>query len=211
MPSWGEFRIAQHLNKSRILITKLVLLAAIFGMVFGAPLPVFAEQSPLHETLDMLGLVLLFACALGRLYCTAFLGGYKNAALVMHGPFSISRNPLYFCSFLGACGIALISSHLILIAVLPTTYCLVYFSLIRREEAHLMEQFGESYREYCARVPRFFPKFSAYTVPETVTMYPRFLHNGLKDSLIWLSILPLSELVEYAQQTGLIVPFFLLP
>ena len=180
-------------------------------MLFGALPPAFASKTTLHECLDILGTIVVFLCALGRIYCTAFLGGHKNNSLVTYGPFSVSRNPLYFCSFLGACGIGLISNHVTLMIVLPLTFCLVYFSLIKREEVYLTAEFGDAYREYCAQVPRFFPDFKRYSVPETVTLYPRFLHNGIKDSIAWLCVLPFFETVEYLQRSGVLQTYFLLP
>lgn len=201
--------MAKQLNKNRIRLTKLVLILSLILTIFTVPLE--RSDTPGHEVLDMLGSLLIGACAMGRLFCTAFLGGYKNQSLITYGPFSVSRNPLYFCSFLGACGIALISNHLTLMVVIPGCFLLVYLALIAREEGFLREHFGEEYAAYCARVPRFFPKFHLYTVPETVPMVPKYMVKALKDSVLWFCVLPFFEVVEKLQDMGFLHAFFTLP
>lgn len=203
--------MAVALNKTRIRDTKLALIFAAIGVMFTSSMPIVNGQTPLHEFLDMLGSILVGTCALGRLYCTAFLGGHKNQSLVTYGPFSVCRNPLYFCSFLGACGIALITNHFLLMLALPLLFCAVYFSVIRREEDYLIGHFGEPYRGYCNTTPRFFPNFSLYHVPETVLMYPKHIHKGLKDCLMWLAAFPLVEGIEWMQAEHIIPTYFVLP
>jgi protein-S-isoprenylcysteine O-methyltransferase Ste14 len=201
--------MAKDLNKFRIRDTKLILILCGIMVLFSTPID--ENEGSLHRMLDMLGSVLVGMCALGRLYCTAFLGGHKNQSLITYGPFSVSRNPLYFCSFLGACGIALISNHLTLMVILPVAFCIVYFALISREEVYLIDHFGDDYKQYCLTTPRFLPNFRKHTVPETVTMYPKFIRRGLKDSLMWLSVLPIFELIEKLQESGILPTFFTFP
>ena len=203
--------MAVALNKTRIRDTKFVLVFALLAVVLTKPLAPMEGERHLHEIFDMAGAVLVGMCALGRLYCTAFLGGHKNQSLITYGPFSVSRNPLYFCSFLGACGIGLMTNHLTFILLLPATFCYVYFAMIAREEGFLREEFGADYARYCETTPRFFPNFAGYAVPETVTMYPKYIHKGLKDCLMWLAVMPLLELIEQLQMHGTLPTYFILP
>jgi protein-S-isoprenylcysteine O-methyltransferase Ste14 len=200
--------MARALNKSRIRDTRLVLILCFALVIFTEQ--VIRFKTPLHEMLDMLGSILVSLCVMGRIYSTAFLGGHKNALLVDYGPFSITRNPLYFCSFIGACGIALMSNHVVLMVLIPTLFCAVFFSVIQREEAFLREEFGAEYEAYCRKTPRFFPKFSLYHAPETVPLVPRFLLKSLNDAVLWLLALPFFECVEWLQHAGVIRPFFTL-
>jgi protein-S-isoprenylcysteine O-methyltransferase Ste14 len=80
----------------------------------------------------------------------------QNAYLVMHGPYRLVRNPMYT-------GVLVIGLSLGLamgtwLTPLATT---VVFTLMairtRTEEKYLIERFGDQYREYMARVGRFFP------------------------------------------------------
>ena len=200
--------MARALNRTRIRDTKLILLLCLVTMLTTRPL--IDVDSPLHQFFDMAGELLVALCVLGRVYCTAFLGGYKNQTLIHSGPFSVSRNPLYFCSFIGICGIALMSNHFVLMALIPTLFLGVYFSLITREEATLQQLFGADYANYCATTPRFWPRFGLYQAPSEMLVSPKLLLNAVKDGLLWFLALPIFELIDHAQRSGLLKPLFTL-
>ncbi len=194
--------MARLLNGNRLKHSRYGLVLIVLISLFTTP--VVAEDSTPEMLFDMLGNALVFVCAIGRIYCTAFLGGHKNANLIDYGPFSISRNPLYFCSFIGACGTVLISGYVTMIILIPAWFWLVYDALIRREEEFLRGQFGAEYEAYCARTPRLLPRLSAYHAPETVAMYPETLKKALRDSLMWFAIWPAFEIIRSLQESGVI-------
>jgi protein-S-isoprenylcysteine O-methyltransferase Ste14 len=77
-----------------------------------------------------------------------------GSALVTHGLFALSRNPIYVAFrllFLGAC-LTWPGLSLGLVA-LGAAVCL--HQLTRYEEAYLTDRFGAAYRAYCARTPRY--------------------------------------------------------
>ena len=160
--------MAQKLNKSRMFNSKVALILAFLLILFSRQ--IWENESPLHELLDFSGYFLIALCALGRVYSTAFLGGFKNKDLITYGPFSVVRNPLYVFSLIGVTGIALISNHLAVIIGLPVFFLVLYTFLIKREEQFLESEFGESYQEYKKTVPRLLPNFSLYNAPETISM-----------------------------------------
>lgn len=187
--------MAHSLNKNRLRLSKLAVLFLIVGVLFTRPY--FDDETPTAELFEVFGNIFVIACILGRVYSTAFIGGRKNATLITYGPFSISRNPLYFFSFLGACGLGILSGHVILAIMAPIIFCLIYFPVIAREEAYLLEHFGEPYLSYCRTTPRFTPKLSRYHAPESVPMSPQHLRYALRDAMLWFCALPFFELVEY--------------
>lgn len=203
--------MAKALNKSRIRDTKLALALCAGIILFTQQMIGMRDETALHETLDFLGYVLITLCAVGRVYCTAFLGGHKNKELVDYGPFSLCRNPLYFCSFLGACGIALMSNHLVLFVAIPVAFWVVFINVIKREEEFLKVEFGEAYAAYCAKTPRLLPNFFLYHAPETSVLYPKFLLKGVKDGLMWFLAFPFIETVEYLQHAGILHPLLMIP
>jgi len=86
--------MAVSLNKNRILISKLLAVGALSILIFTHPS--LGEQHPFHVGIKTLGIVLTTLCVMGRIYSTAFLGGFKNQKLITHGIYSVMRNPLYF-------------------------------------------------------------------------------------------------------------------
>ena len=68
------------------------------------------------ENIGLTSAVLFFSGALlvgiatvGRLWCSLYISGYKTKQLVKTGPYSLSRNPLYFFSLLGAIGVGMVT------------------------------------------------------------------------------------------------------
>jgi protein-S-isoprenylcysteine O-methyltransferase Ste14 len=74
--------------------------------------------------------------------------------LVIEGPYRFTRNPMYtgiVIAYIGGC--AVVASLWPLFA-LPFAIILLYQLVIRREERHLTEAFGDDYREYQRQVGR---------------------------------------------------------
>jgi protein-S-isoprenylcysteine O-methyltransferase Ste14 len=82
----------------------------------------------------------------------------KDFQLAETGPYLLTRNPLYFGSFLLAAGFAVMSGNLIAAALLLIPSALIYPSVIRNEESHLERLFTDDFRAYKQKVPRFFPR-----------------------------------------------------
>jgi len=80
----------------------------------------------------------------------------KTARLVADGPYRRVRNPLYFANLLLALGMgAMLSPAGFLVEViLMIVFC---YRLILREEAELLANQGEAYRQYQEAVPRLAP------------------------------------------------------
>ena len=70
-----------------------------------------------------------------------------------HGPFAVSRNPIFLGMLAFVCGMTLWSPSAVTIALLAATYIALEVQ-IRGEEAYLASMHGEAYRNYCARVRR---------------------------------------------------------
>jgi protein-S-isoprenylcysteine O-methyltransferase Ste14 len=79
-----------------------------------------------------------------------------SARLVADGPYRFVRNPLYLGNILIALAMGLMASRLGL-AVLVVGNAIFVYRLILREEANLEATQGDSYRAYCAAVPRLIP------------------------------------------------------
>ena len=76
------------------------------------------------------------------------------SALLVSGPFRISRNPLYLCRCANLLWIGLLLDSAWLLAMVPVLAMLLDLLVIRGEEARLQAQFGEAYAAYRQRVRR---------------------------------------------------------
>jgi protein-S-isoprenylcysteine O-methyltransferase Ste14 len=75
-------------------------------------------------------------------------------AIVTHGPYRFTRNPIYLGMFLGQTGLAIGFDSLWILAML-IPFCLVLrYGVVTREEAYLARKFGGVYLDYKSRVRR---------------------------------------------------------
>lgn len=77
-----------------------------------------------------------------------------NKTLVTHGPYAITRNPMYVGMVTLTLGIAFFVGAPLLYAAPVLLFLLDNFVIIPFEEAKMERQFGEAYRAYKARVRR---------------------------------------------------------
>jgi protein-S-isoprenylcysteine O-methyltransferase Ste14 len=164
----------------------------------------------MHEALEMTGLACVLACIFGRLWAILYVGGRKNAELVTEGPFSITRNPLYLFSCLGAFGVGLMFASIIAAFALAGLVFLVLHVTASREADFLLARFGDAYRDYAARTPFFWPDPRLFRTGEVGTFSPRILGSTFIDTLWFLAAFPAVEALEWAHEGGLLPTLFLL-
>ncbi|MBI3981999.1 MAG: isoprenylcysteine carboxylmethyltransferase family protein [Gemmatimonadetes bacterium] len=85
-------------------------------------------------------------------------GEREPGSLVQAGPYRWVRHPRYVASMIGVVGIALFANHLATYVLIPVMALGLYLVAVL-EERELVERFGDAYREYQRRVPRFIPSF----------------------------------------------------
>ena len=191
-----------------------ILVSRIFGVLFLALL-VLTGSTHLGELsgglLFLLGAVLVGLGAIGRLWCSLYINGYKNAAVIDQGPYSMSRNPLYFFSLLGASGIGFATETWTLGIVITAGFLLMYPYVIRHEEEFLAASFGEAYRTYCAKTPRFFPDPRLLKEPESYTVDPKMFRRSIGDALWFIWGLGLLAVIHGLHATGAVRPWLKLP
>jgi protein-S-isoprenylcysteine O-methyltransferase Ste14 len=193
---------------------KLVLLLGIALAI--APL-VVTESSwrgtapGVHWLIAVVGLILIVLCILGRTWCTLYIGGHKKRRLVVYGPYSVVRNPLYDFTIVGAAGIGALSGS-ILVAVLFAAFAFaVFLHVVRQEEAFLAAQFGAEFAAYAARVGRFWPRISRWQEPDELIVNPRLVRRTFLDASLFLLAVPLMALKDLLQQLGAVPVLLHLP
>ncbi|ESX81171.1 MULTISPECIES: isoprenylcysteine carboxylmethyltransferase family protein [unclassified Mesorhizobium] len=196
----------QHMRRMVLAVLIMVMFAAL---LFGQS--VFPPDTPVHETIEMVGVVLIFLGIVGRLWSTLYIGGRKSSEVVTGGPYSITRNPLYLFSTLAAAGVGAQIGSIAATIGFGALCAGAFYIVILREEKFLKEVLGAPYQAYLAKVPRFFPKLSLYQEGDTGSFKPRLLRTTLLDGLVFLLALPAFELIDGAQQSGILPVLFRFP
>ncbi len=119
----------------------------------------------------------------------------EHKKLTTTGPYAVVRNPIYIGNSLLLAGFC-ITSELLWFLPLLLGYCAVTYSLVvRYEEAHLANKYGDAYRDYQHAVPRWCPRFRT-TQDESGRRAKRFLWPSVLAEVHCLVLLALSLLKE---------------
>lgn len=147
-----------------------------------------SSTRPLHAVFAFAALLCIL-CGLIRTWAAAYLRSsvvhdhaLHSESLVADGPFRRMRNPLYLGGVLLAAGVGFLASRT---GWFVMTFGLLffYYRLIFREEAALNASQGQSFRNYCAAVPRFIPALRARVPASGAKPYWRQAFAG--EMFIW--------------------------
>ncbi len=155
--------------------------------------------------MEIAGFALLIIAALGRVWCSIYISGRKDRVLCVDGPYQLTRNPLYFFSFLGIIGFAMALQSVLILLVASGAYLAYYRYVIRSEESRLASIFGASYVSYCTATPRFFPAFKTPDRIESYSINPRIVERALKEVVWFLFAILAIEVVEMIHAKGHLV------
>jgi protein-S-isoprenylcysteine O-methyltransferase Ste14 len=75
--------------------------------------------------------------------------------LVERGPFRFTRNPMYVFGSTWYAGLALLLVQPWSLALLPAVVAITHYGVVLKEEEYLERRFGDAYRQYKARVRRY--------------------------------------------------------
>ncbi|PBC06530.1 isoprenylcysteine carboxylmethyltransferase family protein [Mesorhizobium sp. WSM3859] len=184
----------------RLIVVQVVAVLAVILLLFSKP--ALAEGSDGHEVVETIGFVMVLICFLGRLWSILFVGGRKNDELIVSGPFSMTQNPLYFFSTVGAVGTGLMFGSVLAAAMLGLASFLVFRFTARKEAEHLAGKFGAVHAAYAQRTPRFWPNPLLYRDEGQWLFSTAALRRTFRDGLYFLALFPLIEAVEYFRLSG---------
>ena len=203
-PTVDDIATVQLARKLGLLVTLSTLLALF---LFGGPRWPYV----VHEAMRWIGAGLIFICVSGRTWCSLYIGGRKTHELVTFGPYSISRNPLYVFSMIGAIGIGAQFGAVSVALLAGICAWLVHILVVKQEERLLLAEHGEVYAKYLARVPRFLPRFSLWKNVDLLEVRPRAVTRTFVDACIFLAAVPVAAALDLLHNLGLLRVFFRLP
>lgn len=187
----------------------LLLTAATVGalLMLGAP----CWSPPVQAMIRWIGFGLILICISGRTWCALYIGGRKTSELVTIGPYSVSRNPLYSFSIIGAIGTGAQLGG-VSVAILAGTFAwLVHTMVVLQEERLLLAAHGDTFRRYLADVPRFLPRLSRWRDVEVLEVRTRGVATTFIDACFFLAAVPIAALFEHLQAAGYIRVLLTLP
>jgi protein-S-isoprenylcysteine O-methyltransferase Ste14 len=85
---------------------------------------------------------------------TNVVPGQPATVLVTYGPYYVTRNPIYIGFVLVYFGLSIILTSVWVLLLLIPVLMILQRGVIEPEEAYLERKFGDAYRRYKARVPR---------------------------------------------------------
>jgi protein-S-isoprenylcysteine O-methyltransferase Ste14 len=114
------------------------------------------------------GLPLMVLGLVIRVWATKHIGKrvarkYKEGRrphLVVTGPYTLVRNPLYIGNIVAMMGLSILSELVWLMPAVLAYFFLLYSLVVRYEEFRLSVLFGKEYEIYRQQVPRWIPRFS---------------------------------------------------
>ena len=144
--------------KPPLLFLGALALGALLSLII--PLgPRLASPNGLALTVGLTFVAIGFALAAlsvrnFRLAGTSVVPGEPSTALVETGPYRFTRNPIYIGFVLAYFGLSIMLTSLWVLLLLIPVLMVLQRGVVEREEDYLERQFGDAYRKYKARVPR---------------------------------------------------------
>ena len=147
----------------RVFPPAIPLVTVVLGIALNHLIPVGAGYTPVNHARYWVGALLVAGSILGLGWWSVRLvrgsGQSENpwkptTKVIEHGPFRISRNPMYLQMVLVCVGLSIILWNVWILLLTPLCAWLLQRWVIAPEEAYLERKFGERYLAYKRRVRR---------------------------------------------------------
>lgn len=116
--------------------------------------------------------------------------------LTTTGPYQYLRNPIYIGNMVILAGLCVMSELLWFLPMVMIYSLAVYHMVVRHEEAHLEQKYGEDYQAFLNRVPRWIPRIPR--VQKDAKSVRHFLFPSVRVELynfLFLAVPILKELI----------------
>jgi protein-S-isoprenylcysteine O-methyltransferase Ste14 len=124
-----------------------------------APLPLWLQWLGVILGLASIPLIWWVQQALGSNFSTT-LHVRQEHTLVTHGPYRWVRHPMYTVLYIHFLAVFLLTSNWLIGGGFLGALTLIVATRTRREEATMIEKFGQAYRDYMSRTGRFLPRLA---------------------------------------------------
>ncbi len=189
--STTHYYATARINLSRLATLLFVVALCLTSSRWAQTLPVAGHL------LGFIGWMLVGVGVMGRIWAGSYICGCKNVKLMMDGPYSLCRNPLYLFSFIGGLGAMLVTQTLLFPALFALIFLSYYQPVMRSEELVLRAIHGASFESYQRGVPLFWPRHIRFNEPEHYSMSAKQFRRFLIE-VIWFIVI--AALVQVLHQ-----------
>jgi len=171
----------------------------------------WSDESWLDAFCDWMAYGLIISGVIGRLWALIYIGGKKNKSLIVDGPYSLCRNPLYLFTFIMSVGIVFAFEILLLFVPLMIYTFSIYYLKVTKEEAKLQRMFGQPYLDYSERIGRVIPSLRHFSAGTELAVSPKNVIRGFLQMLPVILLLPIIEIIEHLHRAGILPTLFRIP
>ncbi len=151
-----------------------IFLALLCSIIFSAFLFPNWKKEVLDEVLDIIGVGLILLGFLFRIGARGYKSeiSSKGDSLIVGGFYNLMRHPMYFGTLLIGLGVVAVLFKWWVSLFFILIFLLIYIPQIDREEDKLYIRFGDEYRDYSKKTPKYFPNiFRLFRVQRQDTFF----------------------------------------
>ena len=197
--------------KYRLLISRIFLLIIITLLLFSDNM--VDNWSPTYNWLEFFGYFFGLIGVFGRIWASLFIEGNKTQKLIIKGPYSLIRNPLYCFSFILLIGFCFFIKSILIFIQFFLIWIFIYRNTMLNEEKNLIDIHNKEYIDYYNRTPKIFPNFSLYRsfdLDEKMNINIKKIERVLSESFWFLFLFGIIKAIEYLHLNGIIPVYFYL-
>ena len=195
--------------KYRLLISRIFLLIIITLLFFSDNK--VDNWSFTYNWLEFFGYLFGLIGVFGRIWSSLFIEGNKTQKLIIKGPYSLMRNPLYCFSFILLMGFCFFIKSILVFIAFFLIWIFIYRKTMSNEEKHLINNHNKEYIYYYSRTPKIFPNFSLYRsfdLNEKMNIDIKKIERVLIESFGFLFLFGIIKAIEYLHLNGIIPVYF---
>lgn len=153
-----------------------------------------------------LGGAVLLGGIVYRTWAQLYVGGRKTTSLVCTGPYSLSRHPLYFGTFLVGIGAGIMLQSLTWLVLYLALFPMIYLPVIAEEERALRANHPDAHKDFVGRIPnRILPRLRDFNAGEKYgEVHMKAQWNQGKRGLLTLAAIPALEFVQILRSSGVL-------
>ena len=166
-----------------------------------------------EELIDLIGFILVLIGDFGRIWSSLYIEGNKTNNLITGGIYALSRNPLYFFSFLLLLGYCFVIKSIIVAGMALLIWILIYPRTIKHEEEKLLKIHKNEYLNYYNKTPKIIPNFFLFKKSKKDHKIDITINNVervLVESFGFILFFEIIRFLNYLHYSNILPSFFII-